>query len=273
MTRNTFRVLAVAAVVASTLLSALPAGSIVNGQLDGNGHPAVGGLVAELEVEPGVFEKVVICSGSLISATPPVFLTAGHCTAFLRDLGITQVWVSFDSVIDPDTSTLIPGTYVIHPDYRAASIVQADNDISVVLLQSAPSGVTPVDLPGPGLLDSMRAAGTLKNQLFTAVGYGVQASLTGPPTFTFDGARRVALLPFLGLPREWLLLSQAVNATGEGGACSGDSGSPKFIGNSNTIVAVENWGDAPCRATSFSWRLDIPSSQDFLDDFVEVPSS
>ena len=269
MKRGAFRVLAVAAVVASTLLTTLPASSIVNGQLDGNGHPAVGGLVVEFEVEPGVFQKFVVPGGS--SASPPVFLTAGHCTSFLSSLGITDVWVSFDSVIDPNTSTLIPGTYVTHPQYREEGLSHSINDISVVLLQSSPAGVTPVNLPGPGLLDSMNAAGTLKGQLFTAVGYGVQASLTGPPTFTFDGARRVARLPFLGLPRDWLLLSQAVNATGEGGACSGDSGSPKFIGNSNTIVAVENWGDGPCRATSLSWRLDIASSRDFLDDYVTVP--
>jgi len=205
-------------------------------------------------------------------SAPPVFLTAGDCTAFLPSLGITNVWVSFDPVIDPDTSPLITGTYVTHPGYCEEGFVHSINDLSVILLQSAPSGVTPVDLPGPGLLDSMRTAGTLKGQLFTAVGYGVQASLTGPPSFTFDGARRVASLPFLGLPRDWLLLNQAVNATGLGGACFGDSGSPKFIGNSNTIVAIQNWGDAPCPATSFSWRLDIASSGNFLDDYVTVPS-
>jgi len=102
-------------------------------------------------------------------SAPPVFLTAGDCTAFLPSLGITNVWVSFDPVIDPDTSPLITGTYVTHPGYCEEGFVHSINDLSVILLQSAPSGVTPVDLPGPGLLDSMSTAGTLKGQLFTAV--------------------------------------------------------------------------------------------------------
>lgn len=272
MMRRRSHVLVFSALVAWTFIAATPAGSIVNGELDGNGHPAVAGLIAELEVEPGVFEKFVGCSGSLISASPPVVLTAGHCTAILSSIGVAKTWVSFDPVIDVDTSTLIPVVSIhTHPGFTGVNTTQGPHDIGVMVLAHAPAGVTPVDLPEPGLLDSFRAEGTLKGRIFTAVGYGVQTTITGPPTFTNDGARRVADLPFLAMPRGWLVLSQALNATGLGGACFGDSGSPKFLPGTNTIVAVESWGDAVCRATSFSWRLDTASSRDFLDDFVPVP--
>ena len=57
------------------LAASLPAGAITYGQLDGNGHPNVGAIVAEY-IAPG--QKDLFCSGTLIS--PTVFLTAAHCT-------------------------------------------------------------------------------------------------------------------------------------------------------------------------------------------------
>jgi secreted trypsin-like serine protease len=60
------------------------------------------------------------------------------------------------------------------------------------------------------------------------------------------------------------------DATGQGGSCFGDSGSPKFVGSSSTIVAVTSWGDAVCRAHNMNWRLDIASSRAFLANFVAL---
>ena len=130
------------------------------------GHPAVGGLVAELEVEPGVFEKVRatrLPDRRGLHGVPP---KPGHHERVgeLRP-GHRSRHLSTD-----------PGHLRDAPGILRRGFVHSINDLSVILLQSAPSGVTPVDLPGPGLLDSMRTAGTLKAQLFTAVGYGVQAS-------------------------------------------------------------------------------------------------
>lgn len=267
----------IAAVVAATwLVSSAPTGlAIGNGVPDGNGHPNVGALIVEFEVEPGVFEKTVICSGSLISQDAPdptvggVFLTAGHCTDFLPSLGISDVWVSFEPDVDPIPVTLLHGRYVTHPRFNPSTLF---NDLSVVLLDDPVTGITPAMLPTQGLLDEMKAARSLRGQTFTNVGYGVVPSHTGgPPSFEFDGVRRVSTSPFGGLTRGWLRLLMNSNATGEGGSCFGDSGSPKFVGSSNVIVAVTSWGDAVCRAHNMNWRLDISSSRDFLDDFVSVP--
>jgi V8-like Glu-specific endopeptidase len=54
----------------------------------------------------------VLCSGTLIS--PTVFLTAGHCTAFLESIGVQDVWVTFDASFD-SAAPLIHGTYHTHP--------------------------------------------------------------------------------------------------------------------------------------------------------------
>lgn len=262
-------------VFAYAMFSTPGAGAIGNGVPDGSGHPNVGALIVEFEVEPGIFEKDVVCSGSLISASSPytgggVFLTAGHCTDFLLPLGITEVWVSFETDVDPIPSALLHGTYVTHPGFNPGSLF---NDLSVVLLDDPVTGIVPADLPTPGLLDQMKAAGSLRDQVFTNVGYGVVPSHKGgPPSFTFDGVRRVSTSPFGGLTHGWLRLLMNADATGEGGVCFGDSGSPKFLGASNTIVAVTSWGDAVCRAQNMNWRLDIASSRDFLDDFVTLPS-
>lgn len=262
-------------VFAYTISAAPGAAAIGNGVPDGSGHPNVGALIVDLEVEPGTFEKSVICSGSLISASSPdtgggVFLTAGHCTDFLPSLGITEVWVSFETDVDPVPSSLLQGTYVTHPGFNPSSLF---NDLSVVLLDDPVTGIAPADLPTSGLLDQMKAAGSIRDQVFTNVGYGVVPSHKGgPPSFTFDGVRRVSTSPFGGLPASWLRLLMNVDATGEGGSCFGDSGSPKFLGDSNTIVAVTSWGDAVCRAHNMNWRLDIASSRNFLDDFVTLPA-
>ncbi len=168
-------ILAFASLLAAVLLYAGPAGAIVNGQLDGNLHPEVGALIAEY-VQPG--EKDVLCSGTLIA--PTVFLTAAHCTDFLASLGITDVWVTFDSQFT-SSSTLIHGSYVTDPAYNAyagAGGSSDPHDLAVVLLDTAPS-ITPAQLPTAGLLNK------------TDLDDGAERVL-----LRFDAPLRRAVLPF-----------------------------------------------------------------------------
>lgn len=249
------------AVTALALVVVSPAASIGNGVPDGNGHPNVGILLFEEEGE-----LVPLCSGSLIA--PAVFLTAGHCTGALEAIGPPAVWVSFDPEFDPVTSALSSASsFRTHPGFRPGSLF---NDLGVVLL-AQPVGIAPVTLPPGGLLSQMKASGTLDDQTFTNVGYGVVPTVRGRPAFSFDGVRRVSTSPLSGLTQQFLKLLMNSNATGQGGVCFGDSGSPKFLGRSNTIVAVTSWGDAVCRATNSNPRLDIASARAFLDDYVELP--
>jgi secreted trypsin-like serine protease len=253
------RLTAVAAALGALLL-ATPASSIVFGELDGNRHPNVGALVADFGEG-----KEILCSGTLIA--PRVFLTAGHCTAFLEFLGIEDVWVTFDPDVDA-ASPFIHGTYQTHPDFGfSGQGGRSDpHDIAVVVLDSAPAGVTPATLPTRNQLEGV----DLKSARFVAVGYGTvrEAKEKGPHTLLFDGQRRFAEQSANSLTKSWLNLSMNPS-TGNGGTCFGDSGGPHFLGA--TVVSLTVTGDRFCRSTDTTYRTDTDSARAFLDDFVTLP--
>ena len=254
------------------VLSIGPAGAITFGQPDGNRHPNVGALLADYDPDsPG---PDILCSGTLIA--PKVLLTASHCTAFLESEGISQVWVTFTPAYDEDSTSLaglLSGTYVTNPLFGSGG-ASDPHDIAVVLLAQAPAGITPAQLPTAGLLGQLKAAHELDDQTFTAVGYGTvrEDKAGGPHSLFFDGVRRFALQSALNVEKAWLLLSMNPS-TGSGGTCYGDSGGPHFLGGvtSNLIVSITITGDAWCRASDKTYRLDTASARDFLDDFVTLP--
>jgi secreted trypsin-like serine protease len=264
--------IAVLLAMACLVLSTGPAGAITFGQPDGNRHPNVGALLADWDPDsPG---PDILCSGTLIA--PKVFLTASHCTAFLESEGISQVWVTFAPAYDEDSTSLaglLPGTYVTNPLFGSGG-ASDPHDIAVVLLAQAPAGIAPAQLPTAGLLDQLKAAHELDDQTFTAVGYGTvrEDKTGGPHSLFFDGVRRYALQSALNVEPSWLLLSMNPS-TGSGGTCYGDSGGPHFLGGveSNLIVSITITGDAWCRATDKTYRVDTASARDFLDDFVTLP--
>ena len=242
------------------------AAAITYGQPDGNLHPNVGAVI-RLRAD-GVYR--ILCSGSLIS--PTVFLTASHCTTFLEDQGITDVWVTFDSTFT-QRSKLLHGTMHSNPLYNQR---QSDTgDIAVIVLDKAVT-IAPVQLPRAGLLDQMKAAGTLNRALFTSVGYGVQEPVTGAGGITnpFPMERWYAVGEFNALTSTWLRIAQT-QATGDGGTCSGDSGGPQFLGagatETNTQVSITITGDPFCFATNVDYRLDTPQARAFLSQFVTLP--
>jgi hypothetical protein len=259
-------------VLASLVLTAGMGQAITFGQPDGDRHPNVGALLADWDPDsPG---PDILCSGTLIDER--VFLTAAHCTAFLESEGIAQVWVTFAPAYDEDATSLaglFAGTYVTHPEFGAAGGGSDSHDIAVVLLERSP-GITPAVLPAAGLLDRLKANHELDDRIFTAVGYGTvrEDKTGGPHALFFDGIRRYALQSALNLEKSWLLLSMQPS-TGNGGTCFGDSGGPHFLGGvqSNLIVSTTITGDAMCRATDKTYRLDTAAAREFLDDFVALP--
>ncbi|MGY1651724.1 trypsin-like serine protease [Geodermatophilus sp. SYSU D01119] len=268
--RRLFLTTALAAAVVTA--TANPAGAITFGQPDGNRHPEVGALLTD--VDPGSPGPEVICSGTLIA--PTVFLTAAHCTVEAEATG-APLWVTSDPEYDeetPDATGAIPGTAHSHPEFGAPGGGADAHDIAVVELASAPAGITPAQLPTAGLLDALGQRG-LRSQTFTAVGYGsIREDKTGGPHNLFppDGIRRFALQTALSLQKTWFTLSMQPS-TGDGGTCYGDSGGPHFLGgeNSHLLVSLTVTGDAMCRATDRTYRLDTASARAFLARFVTLP--
>jgi secreted trypsin-like serine protease len=267
--------LVVVVVVVLALLVAVPVSAITYGELDGNRHPNIGTMVFESN---GV--KTKWCTGTLIS--PTVFLTAGHCAAYLGWPEGMQIWVTFDSVFDPNQVQLIAGTLHLNPDYgySGAGGKSDPHDLAVVVLDEPAAnkypGIKPAALPTAHLFDQMAVHNGLKGQQFTAVGYGTLAPTPGggPMTFPPSDERRFSIGSFDALNNAWLHLS-ANDATGDGGTCYGDSGGPNFLGagsgETNIIAGITVTGDMKCFATNVTYRLDTASAREFLADYVTLP--
>ena len=273
--RATGRRLRAAVFLALGLAIAVGAGStaaISNGVPDGNGHPNVGALLADFSGDGNVTGDETFCSGSLIS--PTVFLTAGHCLTFLEPEGIETIYVSFDpALLDANgPGALIPSTtWAFDPGFYSS--FRAAHDIGVVILPAASTvGITPAALPAAGVLDAMQRAGQLRSTLIENVGYGVIPDWKrGRARFAYDGNRNVSLSPVMSLTKTWLKLQMNNDATGLGGSCFGDSGSPKFLEGTNSIVAITTGGDGNCRSLSYNYRLDTPEAREFLAAYVTLP--
>lgn len=251
--------------LAVSLLLALPVGAITFGTFDGNGHPNVG-MLAVREAD-GTFAAV--CSGTLIA--PKVFLTASHCLSWMPDAGIgfDQVWVSFDPNWTQN-STMYHGTGVLNPLYPGP---RADlQDVAVVLLDDAVTGITPASLPTAGLLDQMQADKTLKHQRFVTVGYGIlRDDKTGGPHSLRDNYDRYFAEQGFESLQPFAIQLNMNPSTGSGGTCYGDSGGPHFVGTSSVVAAITITGDANCRATDVDYRMDTASARAFLGQFVTLP--
>jgi secreted trypsin-like serine protease len=242
----------------AALTLATPAGAITNGTRDGNRHPEVGALLAPVAYSDGTWAA---CSGTLIA--PRVFLTAAHC-----DLDLSRVAVTFDSSYVPTAGTTHWGTWHADPDYTQAQ--NDPHDIAVVVLDAPVTGITPAQLPTAGSLDGLRF-GTR----FTSVGYGAQSvTIDHGPSFHYADVRYVATGGLLAVNPSWLRISMNP-ARGDGGTCYGDSGGPNFLGagasETNRLAAITITGDAMCRATNVDYRLDTPSAQAFLGQYVTLP--
>jgi hypothetical protein len=241
---------------------------IVNGVPDAGDHPNVGVFLYDFGGN-GVIEGVeYVCSGSLIS--PTVFLTAAHCLAWAPEGA--QFYVTFDGDLRDGISGLITASsFAYDPRFGHDRAHFYDGGV-VILPAGSTEGIAPVDLPPAGYLDQRAAHGGLRGQLFENVGYGVEAFFRqGPPRYSRPLQRLFSESPFMALQPTWLGLLMNEDATGMGGDCGGDSGSPKFVAGTNMIVATVTWGDRICRATSWDWRLDTEEARSFLAGFVTLP--
>lgn len=258
--------------VIALFCSAPTARCVTNSTLDGTLHPNVGTIVAEYRT-PGV--KSSACTGTLIA--PRVFLTAGHCVALLQEMfHVTQVWVTFDPVFSSTSTNLYSGTMHLNPLYPGKGASDPE-DLGIIVLDSPVVGIAPAALPALGLLDLMSANGTLRNSLFTIVGYGATDTLFGggaPDASEGEGTRRFATEGFLALNPNLIKLNQNT-VFGYGGSSHGDSGGPNFLNSGNggpsILVAITIGGDPWGIEQNVAYRLDTTEARSFLTRYVALP--
>jgi hypothetical protein len=225
------------------------AGAIINGQPDGSRHSYVG----------MVYNREALCSGTLIS--PTAFLTAGHCTSFLRRGG-SQVYVTFESQADFDPQGAYRGTPRTHPGYPAV-------DVGVVVLERPVTNVGYGRLPAAGSVNTLEVG-----QRLTAVGYGQRGYFEFPAGFPLrpeaSRIRYVGTLEFLGIYQsKYIRLSGSTLGSNEAGACFGDSGGPLFPRpDQTTVVGVVSRGSPVCAGQSLAQRTDLPQVLNWVNGFL-----
>jgi secreted trypsin-like serine protease len=247
----------------------VPVAAITNGTADGDVHPNVGLMVADVNGEPAWR-----CSGTLIH--PQVFLTAGHCV-----YGASGARVWFDTDLSDNTEypygglTSIEGTPIPQPQFN--NFLEPNNpyDVGLVIFENPVMDIPLVTLPYVGFLDELKKAGFLRfrptGAPFTVVGYGRTLESWPPPVTTSGKIRQVASSDYVALVPAQLHLSQHA-VFDVGGTCFGDSGGPAFWvddeGN-EMLVAVTSTGDAQCVATGFYYRVDIPETLSFIEGVID----
>lgn len=262
-----------AALLAGALLTAAfaaPAVAVTNGELDGDGHPYVGIMVAQDAARNPMWR----CSGTLLS--PTVFLTAGHCTE--APAAHVEIW------FDADVESGIPangypytgdvgGTPYTHPDYNPAAFFV--RDVGVVVLDEPMVMDEYGTLPALNQLDKLKTKRGLQDVTFTAVGYGAQMSFPDAAAWKENNLRvRMVAYPKLnqinvkGFTGDYSLLLS--NNARTGGTCFGDSGGPNFLGRSNVVAGVTSFGINPtCAGTGGVFRMDRSWSIDWVSSFLD----
>ena len=274
--------LAVFSVIAILAIAVSPVGAVTDGELDGNGHPYVGLMVAQTASGAPLWR----CSGTLLS--PTLFLTAGHCTE--APAAHVEIWFAAGPIpTDPNYVSIaaggtgcanpavtgypchgeVGGTPHPHPQYDPNAFFLYD--LGVAVLDEPANKPTYGALPE---LDSLDALKPNRKTTFTAVGYGLQKSFPDAAAWK-DVAIRERMLahPHLvqintGFTGDYSLLLSNNNNTG--GTCFGDSGGPNFVGDSNVVGGVTSYGlNGSCGGTGGVYRVDRADDLNWLATFLD----
>jgi hypothetical protein len=251
------------------LTGSMAAHAIKNGDMDGDGHPYVGLMVAQDAAGNPMWR----CSGTLIS--PTVFLTAGHCTQ--APAAHVEIW--FDADVENGIpgngypySGQVGGTPFTHPQYNPNAFFLYDLGV-VVLDQDMPMAEYGA-LPALDQLDQLKTRRGRQDVTFTAVGYGLQQSFPDAASFLENNQRiRMVAYPHLvqinvpGFTGDFSMLLS--NNAKTGGTCFGDSGGPNFIDGTNIVGGVTSFGvNGNCAGSGGVYRVDREDDLTWLAGFM-----
>ena len=241
-----------------------PVGAVTDGELDGEGHPYVGLMVAQTADGTPLWR----CTGTLLS--PTLFLTAGHCTEDPADH--VEIWFASDVESGVPANGYpfngdVGGTPYTHPQYNPNAFYLFD--LGVVVLDEPVVMDEYGALPELNQLDVYKTKRGQQKVTFTAVGYGLQQSFPDAASWKEHNVKvRMVAHPKLnqingGNVGDFSLLLS--NNAHTGGTCFGDSGGPNFIGDSNVIAGVTSFGkNGNCAGTGGVYRVDRADDLDWL---------
>jgi hypothetical protein len=259
------------ALLAAITVLTLPsrAGAITHGTPDID-HPMVAALGA---LDPGSGLVFRGCGATLVTDT--LLVTAAHCVSPLAGAPPAELLrVNFNPHATPDDAGWQPvQATAAHPGITANRGTTQDVGVVLIADDVAPD-VPHATLPRAGRLSTLAAGGGLVGVSFDLVGYGCDhvGQTGGPSSIDCDSMlRKFATAPFGGLTQTWLKLRMNWIATGEGGQCFHDSGSPEFLAGTVEIVAVTSGGGGFCREDNVNYRLDTPPARDFLAHHIDLP--
>lgn len=236
---------------------------ITYGQLDGDAHPGVVLLLAEVKGAPAWR-----CSATLLS--PTVVLTAGHCT-----YGTSGGRIFLESdVQNGDNNYPFAGPNSVeiaemhtHPGYTESAFFVHDVGVAILAEPVALPASAYGQLPGLDQLDALKPR---KSTTFTPVGYGLQRI---NPVFVVAEKVRMSASPSLvainvpGFTGSFSMLLS--NNASSGGTCFGDSGGPNFLGTSNVVAGVTSFGiNGNCAGTGGVFRMDRADVLAFVQQFL-----
>jgi secreted trypsin-like serine protease len=273
--RRGITLLVAAATMLVLPLTASPAGAVIDGTDDtANRFQNVGALQLRLDGD----EWAIFCSGTLVAEN--VVLTAAHCVDFFtaevgeEGLGPDDLRVSFDVAPDETSTYYYAESIVVHPDWLTAPAGRGNSkhlylappaeDIALVWLKDAVSGVDPAPIADAGYLDTL----DLTSETFTVVGYGLDGFVTGtiisPRAVVIDDGTRSyrdvsVITTHDAFPDRFVKITRST--------CFGDSGGPLF--HEGTVVGINTWTFSPrCSGPNSAYRTDSGVAQAFLDTYL-----
>lgn len=268
------------AALAATLLLAVPAAAVTNGEFDGGDHPAVGHVFGTFLGPNANPIPTTGCTGVLIGEE--VFLTSATCASILEDsLGefLDAAWVTFDpltpSSVTFDRDKVVPVVAVhVNPAWPGGGRQEADNanDVGVLILDGTGAGPDSYYTEAVAGIPALPAAGRLETlgagQLCTVVAMG--APRHGFPT---QQARNFSSALLIGIRENFGRFRLLVTDEHSIPCISGESeAGPAYVGDGlgtgREIVALAINPNRACEPVTLYQRLDIDGVLPWLRGFL-----